>query len=406
MSKNNTGYLLLMAVTIYLSSGAILGFIQVGWPLLLQRQGMPVQWVSLVILLVLPFAICALWAPLVDRFWMAKLGRRRSWIAPMQLLIAGVLLVAIRWDDQRSVLVTSLGIASFCAATLDVALDALLIENCWDEKQIAIRGPLKVAGMLAGGLAGSTLSVWLYSQFNMAATLMLLEAMAILPLLFIVPWRETSARVAAGAGRGWFDFRRFFAQPGSKPMMVMAVMLTGLIEMGLEGMRLYLVSRHIPLPTLSLLLGPVAGIVGIIGAIAGGLLGRRFGLLRVIIACGIALGLLTGVLSLAAASFGHGDMMTFGWFVAAGLVYTMLTSCLFSFSMLWCQGSAHLASDFASIQSAWIFSGIAGASLSGLLIARTGWSGAFAGIASFLLLLCLIIPRRFSQHPYLLKQEK
>lgn len=390
INKNNQ--VLLLALLVYLSSGAILGFIETGWPLLLQREGVAIRLVSMIMFLALPFGIAMLWAPLVDRYWFRALGHRRSWILSMQILIVLMLVLAVVMADHRLLLGVCLGFCSLFAATLDLALDALLIESCAGEKQLAIRGPLKVGGLLAGGLAGSTLSVWLYQRFAMQGSLSPLLIIALLTGVCISVWRERPVNVTPSRACGWFDFRHFFAQPGSCRMVLMAVTMTALIEMGLEAMRLYLVSQHIPLTRLSVLFGPLGNVVGIVGAVTGGYVGQRFGLLKVIVASGVLLSVMIGLLGPFAGWFSEGRAATVSWMVLAGFTYTLLSASVFSFSMLWCRRSSHLASDFASVQCAWVLSGILGASLSGSWVSQAGWTAGFAGIAVGLLLACLLIP--------------
>jgi PAT family beta-lactamase induction signal transducer AmpG len=74
----------------------------------------------------LPYLLKPLWAPLVDRFPLPLLGRRRGWILAMQLAIAAALAVLAFQSP-----VASLGALSVCAAaivffsaTQDISIDA------------------------------------------------------------------------------------------------------------------------------------------------------------------------------------------------------------------------------------------------------------------------------------------
>jgi len=74
----------------------------------------------------LPYLLKFLWAPLVDRYPLPFLGRRRGWIFAMQLALAGAIALFALQDPTRS-----LGAITVCAvaivlfsATQDIAIDA------------------------------------------------------------------------------------------------------------------------------------------------------------------------------------------------------------------------------------------------------------------------------------------
>jgi MFS transporter, PAT family, beta-lactamase induction signal transducer AmpG len=74
----------------------------------------------------LPYLLKPLWAPLIDRFPLPLLGRRRGWILVMQLaLAAGIGLLAVQ---NPAVALTPVALCAvvivFCSATQDIAIDA------------------------------------------------------------------------------------------------------------------------------------------------------------------------------------------------------------------------------------------------------------------------------------------
>ncbi|MBX3354557.1 MAG: MFS transporter [Phycisphaeraceae bacterium] len=89
-------------------------------------------------LLLLPYTLKVLWAPLVDALLpqrLAELGRRRAWILASQAGIAaslvGVSLVTFASGEERPLLALFFGLAlcmTICSATQDVAADAYRID--------------------------------------------------------------------------------------------------------------------------------------------------------------------------------------------------------------------------------------------------------------------------------------
>ncbi|MFO1326258.1 MAG: MFS transporter [Rubrivivax sp.] len=146
---------------------ALMGFAS-GLPLALTGQAMQawltVEGVDLATigflgLVGLPYTFKFLWAPLMDRFELPGLGRRRGWLVLTQLLLAG-LLTALSFTSPTSSLrafaVLALAVA-FVSASQDVVIDAFRTE--WlPAAERGLGASLNVAGyrmamIVSGGLA-------------------------------------------------------------------------------------------------------------------------------------------------------------------------------------------------------------------------------------------------------------
>ncbi|HJV21396.1 MAG TPA: MFS transporter [Holophagaceae bacterium] len=78
----------------------------------------------------LPYSLKVLWAPLVDRFGLPFLGRRRSWMMAMQAAMGLILMLLALQDPAlrlRGVLLLAVGVA-LTSATFDIAVDAWRVE--------------------------------------------------------------------------------------------------------------------------------------------------------------------------------------------------------------------------------------------------------------------------------------
>jgi MFS transporter, PAT family, beta-lactamase induction signal transducer AmpG len=96
----------------------------------LKDAGVSNTTIGLVSYVALPYMLKFLWAPLIDRYALPFLGRRRGWILAMQLAIAGTIALFALQDPTQSL--TSIVICAtaivFFSATQDIAYDAYRID--------------------------------------------------------------------------------------------------------------------------------------------------------------------------------------------------------------------------------------------------------------------------------------
>jgi MFS family permease len=115
----------------------------------------------------LPWVAKILWAPLVDRWWVRGLGRRRSWILPLQLALAAAC-AAAAFTRPESQLVALLGLVvcmNFCAATMDIAVDGLAVDQL-SGRQLGYVNIAQVVGYKLGGLTAGGLLLMLSERIG------------------------------------------------------------------------------------------------------------------------------------------------------------------------------------------------------------------------------------------------
>lgn len=131
-------------------------------PAWLKTEGIGLKEIGLFALIQFPYTWKFLWAPLMDRYALPWLGRRRSWMAVSHLL----LIAAISWLGQLSptrdlatiaLIATGLAVLS---ATLDIALDAFRRELLEDE-ELGLGNAVHVNAYKVAGLVPGSLSLWL-----------------------------------------------------------------------------------------------------------------------------------------------------------------------------------------------------------------------------------------------------
>lgn len=125
----------------------------------LASSGIDTGTIALFSLVGLPYALKFIWSPLMDRFVLPFLGRRRGWMVLTQCLLVALIGMLALLAPQRSVFV--IGVlaltVAFCSASQDIAVDAYRADLLEPEER-GFGAGLSVAGyrlamLVSGGLA-------------------------------------------------------------------------------------------------------------------------------------------------------------------------------------------------------------------------------------------------------------
>ena len=157
---------MLVAMLMGFSSGLPLlltGSVLQAW---LKDGGVDLARIGLFALVGLPYTLKFLWSPLFDRYAL-PLGRRRGWMALMQLSVAGALLLLSMTQpsaDQLWLVMLAGLLVSFFAASQDIVIDAYRRESL-AESELGLGSALYVngyrVGMLLAGGGGLILADWI-----------------------------------------------------------------------------------------------------------------------------------------------------------------------------------------------------------------------------------------------------
>lgn len=171
--------------SLYVVQGMPFGFQANALGAFLRAEGVSMTRIALTTALALPWSLKALWAPFVDRHHVERLGRRRSWIVPMQALLAIAMLAAAGTPihpDPTALLVLVL-LMNLFAATMDIAVDGLAVDLLQKE-ELGAGNAAQVVGYKVGMLAGGGLLVWASERLGVGWS-GLFSAMAALVLVVL-----------------------------------------------------------------------------------------------------------------------------------------------------------------------------------------------------------------------------
>ncbi len=162
---------------LYLSEGAPIGFLWWHLPTRLRAAGVPIENITgLTALLVLPWTLKFLWAPLIDAR-RARGGTARSWIVTCQVAM-GLSLLPLLWLDLSADLgwvTVALLAHAVAAATQDVAIDTLTIAVTPPRERGTINGWMQ-AGMLLGRSAFGGVALIVGARAGMTPVILALVA--------------------------------------------------------------------------------------------------------------------------------------------------------------------------------------------------------------------------------------
>ena len=119
----------------------------------------------------LAYSFQFLWSPLLDKVdipGLRRLGKRKQWIAPMQLVIGIALVVMSSLDPRNALAWFSLlaAIGAFASATQDIAINAWRIDVADEEATIDILSTLTQMGFRLASLAGGAIGLIMAERYG------------------------------------------------------------------------------------------------------------------------------------------------------------------------------------------------------------------------------------------------
>jgi MFS transporter, PAT family, beta-lactamase induction signal transducer AmpG len=255
-----------------------------------------------------PYAFKFAWAPLIDRLPPPlPLGRRRGWGVAIQLaLIAAIVALGLQNPHRRLGLMAALALlVTFLSASQDIVIDAWRVEIL----PLDLQGP--GAGMIQAGYrfamlvsgAGALVVAARVGWFAAYATMAALLAAGVLVFLFgpepRVPSEDRAIQPARTKPRGWNVVRFWFATAVIGPFadfmrrplwLVILVFIVGYklgeATAGVMSTPLY-VSLGFSLNEIAAVSKLFGFFATVVGALLGGVVTVRLGILRALLVCGI-----------------------------------------------------------------------------------------------------------------------
>lgn len=273
---------------LYFAQGLPFGFQANALPLYLLELNLTKTEIGLLGALALPWSLKVFWAPFVDRFGSGKFGRRKSWIVPMQLLLAGACFVAgfypLAADTLRPFLALIL-LMNLFAATQDIAVDGLAVDLL-HEKELGAGNAAQVVGYKLGMIVGGALLVQLAAKAGWGSLFFSMGALCLGAMTVVLFVKEPTPVVTAEAkpkehlstGELWARIKELVSRPGAGWLLLAAASYKGgeTLADAMFGIWMKEV-HHIPKEQIAMWLGTWGVVASIAGSFIGGYLATRLG---------------------------------------------------------------------------------------------------------------------------------
>ncbi len=225
---------------LYVCQGLPGGFLAVVLPVVLREQGLDLKTIGLASALSLPWVLKIFWAPLVDRYGSERVGRRRSWLIPVQLgmLVVTLMFTGVQPQDQLGLVVGLFLLLNILSATQDIAVDGWAV-SLLENEDLGPANGVQVSGFKVGNLVGGGVLVGLLSVIGWAGDFLVMASIIALVLVMVLftreppsprppPQRVVPQLLASIRGRGaWFwafivfsKFAETFGGSMTKPLLV------------------------------------------------------------------------------------------------------------------------------------------------------------------------------------------
>jgi MFS family permease len=394
---------LFVLVALYLVQGMPFGFQATALPIYLRQQGVSVTAIGFVGVLSLPWLFKALWAPLVDRYAWTRLGRRKSWILPLQAAQALVCFGAgcVPLPGALPFLLALVFTMNLLAATQDIAVDGWAVDTL-RRGELGPANAVQVSGFKLGMLTGGGLLVWASGHIGYSGLFFAMAGVNLLVLGIAFVAREPLSEPSSASKPALGQVLRDLVDALRVPKTGWLLLFIATYKLG-ESMsdvlyKPFLVDAGIAPARIGLWVGTWGLLASILGTISGGVLASRLSLLG---AVGIT-GCLR-VLPLAARAWLASAPLTEARFIGVTLSEELfggaLTTAVFAYMMSRVDRKVS-ASHYTLLASIEVLGKLPGGPIGGLLLEKAHWSYAqsfLLGAILSALFLLLLWPLRKSE---------
>jgi PAT family beta-lactamase induction signal transducer AmpG len=342
-----------------------------------------------------PYTLKFLWSPLVDRFRIPRLPRRKGWIVCTQIALFFAILLLAQADPLNSPWWTAaLALAvSLCSATQDIVIDAFRIES-FPGKFLGLASAIHTTGYRVGMIIAGAGALVLADILPWSGVYQIMAGMLALGIVgtLLVPEKEFAISLPKSLRESVIEpFRDFFQQRGALVMLLFILLYKIGDNMAANMNVTFILSQGYTKTEYAAIAKGLGMLATIVGGILGGALLLRIGIMKSLIGFGVLQALSTAAFS-ALDGTGHSEF-TLSWVMA----FENLASGMGSAAYLAFMGSLisvrFTATQFALMSSLMAVSGSLFAMPTGFMAKHMGWSGFYVFCALIAVPGLLMLPK-------------
>ncbi|MXP29078.1 MFS transporter [Porphyrobacter algicida] len=203
LTNRKTGFMLLFGFASGLPFALFLGTL-FAW---LTTANVDLETMGVFSLIGLAYAFQFLWSPLIDKVdipGLRKLGKRKQWIVPMQLLLGAILVTLSLLEPKTQLGWFSLlaGIGAFASASQDIAINAWRIDVADEKAPLDILSTIYQMGYRLASLVGGAIGLIIAERIGWPQTYLIMGAilLGIGAIGLFAPIADSAMGDAAGEG--------------------------------------------------------------------------------------------------------------------------------------------------------------------------------------------------------------
>jgi PAT family beta-lactamase induction signal transducer AmpG len=239
----------------------------------MKEEGVDLSVIGLFALVGLPYTLKFLWSPVLDRFTLPFLGRRRGWLLVIQvLLVAAIAGLGLTSPRENPWLVAFAAfLVTFFSASQDIVVDAYRREDLRDN-ELGLGSSLYVNGYRVGMLLAGSGGLILADHFSFTQVYLMLAASLGIGIITTLLCREPE--VAEGTPKTFREaviepFAEYFRR--DQALLILAFIL--MYKIGDQMASTMTIPFYLDIGFTKTEIGAVAKLFGFWATIAGGLLG-------------------------------------------------------------------------------------------------------------------------------------
>ncbi len=262
----------LLLGSLYMTQYLGLGFFWIALVVIMRQQGLALEKLGIIYSLTLFWVVKFLWAPLVDRFSIKRLGHYRTWLLFTQTGMVACLVLIAFFDiatQFQAIFSGCVGLA-FLSSTQDIAVDGL---SCCllSKKERGMGNGIQAAAGMAGNMLGGGAIIMAYPYLGWAGCMGILAAGTLVSLIQVACFREPSHPVDTSNNKVFLSrLHSFWRIPGHKQWLMVILIFPVGNTLGYALITPILVDAGWPMARIGMLVNMLGATLSVLAALLTG----------------------------------------------------------------------------------------------------------------------------------------